>query len=612
MLLANVAEGAEVDTRKRTDTVPSDVFVQHRLELIPAFVPPRLLAAQFPPANAVVAVEAMTFADGRLWLSARPGTDTNLAPGAGRLWVFTPDSNLLEPVHGALQPHTVTALHPGTGRLWLALDGGIASFDTQNFTVDAYGQDRGVTTTSLVGFAEADSSLLALGESGGVFSLPPNAQNFARIGPPPPARDPRTPEPWRLFAASRDWLLAATESAVVTRHLRAPQWQPANPELNRNSARLEAPRLSCSAGDGDGGFWLGSDAGLHWLNPDNGSVENRFAPVSVTVAGGLGFNPGPGLQPTAAAYRAARERVIAGVRDRMRQRARIARARAESRIALSPVVPTSRLPGGVTALLQDHSFLWVATTDGLNTGRARVLLFHPPSRKWVGWFAIGAPVRSLAANDRFLWLGLDATHNPGMPPLLATDKQPLFAVPPARWTPDVLKPEELAAKLAKAPLKERAVHAFFGGDAARVAELLAPDGQPRENTDAESLFLLAFAHDAIGLDRPAELERYLVELRARFPDSLFTEIANGVRPGGKPVATDPPGNAAAPETFAEVLARRDLNGDGRLNPLEFRLWRGPGADFGAFDLNHDGQLDAEELKAVLKLLGSKPVIAPSK
>ena len=607
LILAPFAESADimvgatnVAVRKQTNAAPSDAFVRRRLELVPAFAAPRLLAAGFPAETPMVMVGAMTFSDGHLWLSARPRAETNLPPGAGRLWTFTPDSNRLEPIRGALRGNAVNALHPGTGRLWLAADGGIGGFDTQTFTTEPYGATRGVTATNIVGFAEADASLLALGDSGVVFSLPPAAQNFARFGPPALALAPGAAESWRGFAASRDWLLAATDSTVVTRHLRAPQWQALHGELVLNSPRLDSPRVLCAAGDGDGGFWLGSDAGLHWVNPDNGAVENRFAPLGITVPGGLGFTLAPGLQPTAAAYRSARERVMNGVRDRMRQRARIARARADARIALSPVVPTSRLPGGVTALFADKSYLWVATTDGLNTARARVLLLHMPSRKWVGWFAVGAPVRCFAANDRFLWLGLDVTPSPALSPLLAVDKQPLFAVPPARWTPDALRPGELAAKLAALPAKERAVHAFFGGDAAQVVELLAPDGRPRDGTDAEALFLLAFAHDPIGLDRPTELERYLAELRTRFPDSLFTEIANGVRPAPKAAPTEAAPAVVAPETVAEVLARRDLSGDGRLNPVEFKLWRGPDADFGTYDLNHDGQLDAAELEAVLK------------
>jgi hypothetical protein len=57
---------------------------------------------------------------------------------------------------------------------------------------------------------------------------------------------------------------------------------------------------------------------------------------------------------------------------------------------------------------------------------------------------------------------------------------------------------------------------------------------------------------------------------------------------------------ATPSDAAEVLARRDLDGDGRLNPVEFRLWKGDNADFKGADVNHDGFLDTGELEMVLK------------
>ena len=570
----------------------------HRFELLPPFVAPRLSGAQFPPNIPMASVEAMAFSEGRLWLSARPRGATALPAGAGKLWVFTLDSNLLEPVGGVLEPRIINALHATGGRLWLALDGGAARFNPDTRGVDTFGTARGLSATNLLGFADMDAGLLTLGQSGGLYSLARGAANFTRLSSPAPTENQRESEPWRFFDGSRDWLLAATDHAVANRNIRGTQWLPLKDELGRNSPRLEPPTVRCVAGDGDGGFWLGSDAGLHWLNPDNGGVENRFAPVGVTVPGGLGIALAPGFQVSAAGYAMARTRVMAGVRDRMRQRARLARAGADAGLTLSPVVPMSRLPGGVTALLQDNAFLWVATTDGANTNRARVLLLHTPSRRWVGWFLVGSPVRSLAANDRFLWLGLDVTRAPAATPLIALEKLPLTGVPPVRWTPDALKPEELGTKLASLSVKERAVYAFFGGEPAKVVELLAPDGQAREGIDAESLFLLAFAHDATGLGQPERLDQFLTQLRTQFPDSLFTEIADSVRPAARAavIAKEP-----TRETVAEIIARRDLDGDGKLNPIEFKLWRGPDADFKAADKNGDGQIDATELGALLKV-----------
>ncbi|HTH49605.1 MAG TPA: hypothetical protein VMB21_18975 [Candidatus Limnocylindria bacterium] len=601
LVLAAFTGRAEVATGKPTNAVPADAFVVRRFELLRPFPAPRLIGAQFPPGISMAAVESMAFSEGRLWLAARPRGATEIPPGTGHLWVFTLDSNVLEPVGGVLQPRLVNALHASGSRLWLALDGGAARFAPDTRMVDTFGTARGLNSTNVVGFTDTEAGLVALGETGGLYSLPPGGSSFTRLTVPAPTAAQRESEPWRFFAGSRDWLLAASDHVVLNRNIRATQWLPLKDELGRHSSRLASPRLTCVTGDGEGGFWLGSDAGLHWLNPDDGAVENRFAPVGVIVPGGLGITIAPGYQASAAGYAQARTRVMAGVRDRMRQRARLTRAAADAGMNLSPVVPTSRLPGGVTALLQDHSFLWVATTDGANTNRGRVLLLHAPSRRWIGWFLVGAPVRSLAVNDRFLWVGLDVTRTPAAAPLLALEKLPLTGVLPVRWTPDALNPEELGNKLASLPVKERAVYAFFGGEPAKVVELLAPDGRAREGIDAESLFLLAFAHDATGLDRPDRLDAFLTQLRAQFPDSLFTEIADSVRPAAHLVTAAPA--EAGPETVADVLQRRDLNGDGKLNPIEFKLWRGPNADFKAADKNGDGELEAAELEAVLKAAG---------
>ena len=601
LVLAVFAGRAEVAVRKQTNAAPTDAFVLRRFDLLPPFPAPRLSGAQFPPPTPMASVEAMTFSEGRLWLSARPRGVTDLPTGAGRLWVFTLDSNQLEPVGGVLQPHIVNELHIAGSKLWLALDGGAARFDPETRTVDAYGPARGLASSNVVGFADMDVGLVAMGQSGGLYSLPPGGNSFTRMNGPAPTENLRESEPWHFFAGSREWLLAAGDHAVANRNLRASQWLPLKDELGRHSPRLGNPLLSCVAGDGEGGFWLGSDAGLHWLSPDNGAVENRFAPLGVTVPGGLGITLAPGYQASAAGYAQARTRVIAGIRDRMRQRARLARAGADAQLNLNQVVPTSRLPGGVTALLQDKSFLWVATTEGANTNRSRVLLMHAPSRRWIGWFPVSAPVRSLAANDRFLWLGLDVSRAPAGTPLAALEKLPLTGVLPVRWTPDALKADELGTKLAGLPVKERAVYAFFGGEAAKVVELLAPDGRAREDIDAESLFLLAFAHDAVGLGQPERLDAFLAQLRSQFPDSLFTEIADSVRPPSQATVVAPP--KSGEESVADVLARRDLNGDGKLNPIEFKLWRGPDADFKAADKNGDGQIDAAEIAAVLKPVG---------
>lgn len=597
--------------------IPGDTFALRRFELIPPFPSlPRFIPAVFPRELRVESVERLGFGAGRLWLVARPAGAGNQFPGEGRLWTFQLAENRLEPVRGLLQTNRVRALLPGGQRVWLTLDNGLASLAVDPFVVDAYGAAQGITTPHLAGIVQLESGLQVLGRNGVLFTESLGGGTFVQApGNPAPVLEGET-EPWNDLRGSKDWLLALGSQRLVARHIRGTQWVPSGADLGRHSPRMEPPTFRAAAGDGDGGFWVGSDAGLHLVNPETGSVESRFAVPGVTVPGGLGMQIAPGFKVTPAGIAAARARVANGIRDRMRQRARAARLSSELHAPINTVLPTSRLPGGVTALHAERTMLWVATSDGANTNRGRVLLFHMPSRRWLGWFPVGSPVRSLLANDRLLWIGLDITRAPGATPLVAIDKFPLMALQQFRWTPDALSPEDLGSRLASLPPRERALYAFFGGEPAKVVELLAPEGTTPPEADAETLFLLAFAHDAVGLDQPAKLDGHLAALRQRHPDSVFTEIARMVRPAPTAAASQPgspatvasaaPTPAPAPGAgAAEMLVRRDLDGDGRLNATEFKLWRGPDADLKPWDKNGDGFLDLLEVQALLESMQGK-------
>ena len=602
--------------------VPGDAFALRRFELIPPFPTlPRFIPAVFPRDLRVESVERLGFGAGRLWLVARPAGAGTQFPGEGRLWTFQLAENRLEPVRGLLQTNRVRALLPGGQRVWLTLDSGLASLAVDPFVVDAFGAAQGMTTPNLAGIVQLDSGLQVLGRSGILFSESQGGGTFVQApGTPAPVLEGET-DPWNDLRGSKDWLLAAGPHRLAARHVRGSQWVPAGADLGRHSPRMEPPTFRAVTGDGEGGFWVGSDAGLHFVNPETGGAESRFATPGITVPGGLGMTLAPGFKVTPAGIAAARTRVANGIRDRMRQRARAARLSAELHNAINAVIPTSRLPGSVTALHAERTMLWIATTDGANTNRGRILLFHMPSRRWLGWFPVGSPVRALFANDRLLWIGLDITRAPGATPLVAIDKFPLMAYPQFRWTADPLPPEDLGSRLASLSPHERALYAFFGGEPAKVVELLAPEGTAPPEADAETLFLLAFAHDAVGLDQPAKLDTYLAALRQRHPDSVFTEIAKLVRPvpaaasasASGPLATpaattsesSSPSSAVSSSGAAELLLRRDLDGDGRLNATEFKLWRGPDADLKPWDKNGDGFLDLLEVEAMLRAEGGK-------
>ena len=597
---------------------PADAFVLRRWEMIPPAAPPRVITAQFPITTPMLSVESMAWCDNRLWLAARLRTVPQVPATVAKLWAYNPENNRLEAVPGLIEKNEVHGMMAGTRRLWLSLEGGAGALDTQSLAVEPFAASQGLTANHLAGFGEGDGAIFAFGRSGATFRLGANGTNFLRSSGLVFPGSNGGPEPWERAAASRQWLLATSAYEVATRHVNAPQWTLLQDELSRGAPRLERPRLLSVENDGEGGFWLGSDAGLHWVHPEDGSVENRFMPGGVIVPGGFGIALSAWHKPTAAAVEAARQRVMNGIRDRMRLRARFARLSAESHSLQSPIVPTSRVMGGVTAILRDKNLLWVAATDGRNTNQSRILLYQPTSRKWVGWFSVPYPVRCMAVNDRILYLGMEVPNAPRISALVAVEKFPLTAIPSSRWIDDVVPSTEIEHRVMGLPPRERNVFWFFSGQPQRIVDALAPDGKTSDEIDAESLFLLTFANDVAGLDQPDKFAIYSALLQEKHPTSVYAELTRSLGPStretttkvnrkvltpaeGKLAMEDPvPDPNGTPSDANEVLARRDLDGDGRLNPVEFRLWKGDNADFKSADMNQDGFLDAGEVKTLLK------------
>ena len=575
--------------------IPEDAFALRPLEWIPSFRQFRLVPVQFPELQPMLEVTALATTGDRVWIASRPWADTNLPPSTGRLWTFRPADNRMEPVRGALEVHSVSGLLTRGKQLWLTLDGGVASLDSETYTVDPFGAAQGLTSPRPVGVADTRRGLFALGDSGTLFRLSADQKAFLRHEGAAPIADPRDPSPWRHFAGSGDWVLAATESSVAFRHADAPQWNAIRDALHPSAPELQPATVSSVAGDNDGRFWIGTDAGLWSIEADTGRVEARERVGHLQVPGGIGIVVAPGMRPTAAAIAAARERVASGIRERMKLRARHARASRETGKRIDPITPRSRIPGEVRALAADRGFLWVATADPVFPTRSRILLFHPGSRKWVGWFPVGFPVRSLAADDRYLWIGVDS-RTARATPLYAVEKSPLLSVPSARWTPDELDPADIVSKVAALPPKERAVYSFFSGDYATVLALTEPTGATEE-----SLFLRALSQDPLGLDNAENMKSTLRLLLERFPDGTFALLASqilGSPPAGKPPAVEPA--ATAPATGAEeVMQRRDLNGDGKLNVVELRLWLGPATELTPWDADHDNAVNVSELARLM-------------
>lgn len=577
-------------TGRPLPSVPAEVFPLRRFEWIRPFTNVALVPVVFPDSDPAAAVEALTVTPGTVWALARPRLATNTSPGTGRLWAGRLQDGRLLPIRGLIEQHVANALASRPDGVWLGLDGGVAALDPQTLVVDPFSAPQGLTAARVVGFAEAGGRLHTLAETGVLFSLNRDGRAWQRQ-PGLPGGNPRLPITWRFLAGSGDWLLALAPGEMHLRHHAAPSWAPVGDDPFRQLPAAEPPPVHAALGDGDGAFWIGSDLGLHRLIAETGTLEHRLAPATVTVAGASAVPPG-GPRPSAAALRQAHSRLVEGIRTRMRDRARLARVAAERGRTLDPVTPQSRLPGGVRALARDGQRLWVATTDGPHTQRGRVLLYDPLQHAWLGWFPIGLPVRALAADADHLWLGLDTGDSGRGNPLVLVHKRALLASASGIPAPEPIPPAELGSRLASLPVVERAVLAFFAGDTPKVVELLGPR---EETAGPEELFLLAFAHDAAGLGQPERLHALLARLHERHPDSPQAEATRHLRPTPAPATA-----AGLPPAVQDILRRRDLDGDGRINMIEFRLWQGPGVDLPAADRNQDAILDPPELIEFLR------------
>jgi hypothetical protein len=572
----------------RTNEVP-DAFPVRPLEWLPAPIALPLRPLRFPAAVSVQRVEQLAVTGGKVWMVvALRGGATNAARNA--LWAFSPVDGRLDPVRGQVEHHSIRDLKVGPEGLWMAVDGGAAVLDPQTLVVDAFSSGHGLTTGNLTAFAAAGRRWFGMSDAGVLFGLHPDGRSWSRL-PGSPGLVARDASRFGHLAGSGEWLLGMSEGEVVLRHHAASSWETLDPKQWLGLPVDQPIRFQCVVEDGDGGFWVGSDLGLHFVAAETGSVRHQLATRSVRVPGGLGVDVPPGFQPSSAAFVQARKRQADAIRERMRLRARLGRKSAEIGQKLDPVSPKSRIPGGVRTMVRDGAFVWVACEDPASPLRTRLMLWHGSSRRWVGQFAVSLPVSRLAVDSQHVWVGTDLGMVPSGAPVLVVEKSGLMAVPAARWVADEIGVEEREQRLGQLPVREQAVHAFFSGNAARVVELLGAEG-----FDAESLFLLAFAHDPLGLDVAVKREEYLARLRREFPDSPYGEVVRGL----KPVAKSDPSMGDAGSVLQNLFRRRDTNGDGRISDGEWKEWKGAGADMKAFDADGDGVLGLEEFDAVLR------------
>ena len=610
---------------------PPAAFQLRGFELLHPFTNLRTVPVSFPLTDPVTSVEQVATLGGKVWAIARPASIATIPAGSGQLWEFSPVENHLTRLGDWFENRFPSGLRTFERSLWVTAGeaiAGVGALDVDKMNLQYFGATLGLPSPDCVGFGFASKSLFTFSRDGIVYRLGREGTTWKRLPNSAPGDSRGAPDHWAYFDGSGDWLIALHDQRAAVRHTEALDWTDLPAALHPAGPGVEEAKVHAVQGDGGGGFWVGTDAGLYRILAETGSSEERLHTFPVSIRGGWSRPIPKNFQASQAMLDEANNRIKEQVRLAMLQRVRYARASQETGRNLNPVSPTSRVPGGVTALMIDHGFLWVATTDGPNPTRGRIQVMHLSSHKWLGWFPVAAPVRSMAADERIVWIGFDVHLPPSRPPMLAVEKAAILAVPAARWSPDAIDAAELESMVAKLPPREQLVYQFFSANYQAVVDSVNTD---LAKADDEQLFLLACSYDPIGLNQPAKVEDTVLQLNERFPKSLFTTLAENLRnkpapepipdpipapppaasPAAPPVAnlTTPPATFAPPP-LAEILKKRDINGDGKISPLEFKLWVRGQFEFKAFDTNNDGFLDGAELdKLIGELYGTAPVEA---
>ena len=583
--------------------------------VLPSELKPALQEIRFPSQFEVRAVLQVALCRGKLLIlamdersapssDASPDMSAELLNQRGRLWSLDLDGQIPALFEAGLLPGTIHTFLLEDERLWVAGESiGCLDLKARNFR--QFGLREGMASQAIYSLTLAGGRLYAAGDRFDVYSLDPGAAQWQKLGLPRAKLSSGTGNPALITGNSR-WLEYVAGSALLY-DVPSATW-----------TNLEEMKyVHCVAAD-DSSFWFGSLEGLHRYELGRRSFESWHPPASIRGLDTFSLGPYQYIGQPSIPEEAV-NKITDGIRHFIsglqKERARVHLEKRNQRSAIDPLHLDWRMPADVTALANDGDFLWLGTgmySDGC------LLLVHKPSLSLVGYWRVEGRVRSLAVSERDLWVG--AAY--GKQLLTRIQKQPLLAIPRSRWLPLAISPDERARLVNGMPLRNQALYAFYAGDDARVAQLLGY--ATAEKATLEEMFLLAFAYDASGLDKPEVARAWFERISSRYPDSPWAAAA-------QEFLTTNDQNHKAKERQALLLAKYDRNHDGVLDQAERRAMEQDSAYqreesiaredqlatqlpeiFKKFDSNGDSRLDREELellrRSVLLYSGAVPEI----
>jgi hypothetical protein len=657
-------------TKMRPPTQPEWIkaapafFQLDTLRLQPPQLPVRIEEVRFPVGSEVRKVSQLLVQGDKLWIvaqdakggemnAARPDFNSELNVTARRLWVG--DARGREPklLDGTNLPEAINFICGQGDFLWVA-GHGLSRLDTRSGHCQKFGLADGYSLADTATIASGGDRLFAAGDRFKVMTADSRQCTWEEL-PIGGAGEMFLAGPNSLRLAAWGKWLACTAGSVRLYNAVTRGWTNVYEGFSSGT---------CTIAD-ETGFWFGTEewtgvpGSLHYVDPETFAFHTfqssaAFQPWTAPSTLSTLQSHHPQSGPRGNEYQGYEAMILGGLAQFRQHRELIHTVRALKRQQTDPADWAGRLPGGVGTLANDGEFLWVGSRGGYDN---LILLLHKPSRSWVGCFKLPSRVSCLAASDRHLWIGMEEADQL----LLRIDKTPLMKIPRRQWVSDRITTSELADAIGHLPLRDQALHAFFTGDYARVAELLA--GQDIHRVSLESLFLLGFSYDSLGMNRPEEMQACFNEILARFPDTPWAravraileseqarqlELArydqdrNGRLDAGEretmerdPVHVREEQERRARQTQGQVeqlIERFDSDGDSKLTRDQLRKMRitsmtarpsrsrRPSLDleylFGSAsestldrcDTNHDGMFDAAELTSLA--LAPRPQLNP--
>ena len=485
----------------------SPLFRMPPIVVLPPEVKPPVEKFEALQKAGVFRIEQLALLAGRVWLSGKglehteiEGANKALADElkptsyeATRLFSFDPAGATLQRVAatGQLTPMHLLA-HDRL--LWITLGkDGVAALDPASGNLRRFGPADGMNVASAYALAAADGRIFMTANMSDVVVWETSSKRWQPFEAefPPENRGGYGGDVRRLSAWG-PWVLLC-KGSVGFSPAAAPAWTVMDEKLGGDFNIRGQQMIRCGVADGNG-FWLGSTAGLHFIDPKTGEVSNRLRPFS---AAGV-IRPGVDRPPTTAE----------AVGTFLKRRELLHRQRADMPAGAHPSGLSGRIVGNVIALANDGDFLWVVTEQADSVyGWSHVMLLHKSTGRWVGQFHMDR-VGCLAVDDKYLWVGCALSYGNGGKCLQRIEKRALYEIPQEKWVTDSVSDAEAKGPMERLDARGKALWNFAGGDYSKASELLV-EIQP---ATPETLFLQGLCHDRDGLNEPEKARSFFQQI----------------------------------------------------------------------------------------------------